>query len=61
MNIPTKLGYPVSYRVFSWAEMAIVAWGEEWGKNDIAYEFSNGVKKESTDRYTTGIYAKNQS
>jgi hypothetical protein len=54
--IPIGLGYQVTYRVLNWRPMVIELWGEEWGKNDIAYEMSNGIKKESTDRYQTGIY-----
>jgi hypothetical protein len=36
--------------------MAIASWGEEWGKNDLAYEWSSGSSFQSTDRYRTGIY-----
>jgi len=32
------------------------AWGSEYDKSDVVYEFSNGRKFESSDRGTTGIY-----
>lgn len=32
------------------------AWGPEYDKSDVVYEFSNGRKFESSDRGTTGIY-----
>lgn len=56
--IPVKNGKKVTTSQFSWEQMCIQAWGEEWNKPDTAYEFSNGKKKDSTDRYTTGIYRK---
>lgn len=31
-------------------------WGAEWGKSDIAYEFSNGRKFENSDRSESGVY-----
>ena len=54
--IPPTLGKPVTWRTFDWRQMAIAAWGEEWGKNDIAYEWPSGSDFQSTDRYITGIY-----
>lgn len=55
-RIPPSLGYPVTTRNFSWEEMVIQEWGEEWNKPDTAYVFSNGVKKDCTDQYQSGIY-----
>ena len=54
--IPSNLGQKVSTRNYDWRTMVIAEWGEEWAKNDIAYEFSNGEKRQSTDKYNTGIY-----
>jgi len=54
--IPPTLGKYVTTRTYNWRQMVVSAWGEEWGKNDIGYEFANGEKKDNTDRYQTGIY-----
>lgn len=51
-----NLGYKVSYRTFSWQELVVREWGTEWGRPDIAYEFSNGKTANSTDQYAQGIY-----
>lgn len=32
------------------------AWGSEYTKPDVAYEFSSGRKFDSTDKRDTGIY-----
>lgn len=55
--IPPGLGRPVTYRSFSWLEMAQRAWGAEFRQPDHGiYQFSDGRKFDSTDMYTTGIY-----
>lgn len=54
--IPQSNGLPVTTRLFDWRQMVIAEWGEDWNKNDICYIFPGGNQKESTDRYTTGIY-----
>jgi hypothetical protein len=54
--IPT-LGKNVTTRTFSLMAMVIEAWGEEWDKRDIAYEFSSGYTKESTDTTNRGFYS----
>lgn len=37
-------------------ELAMKAWGKEWNKPDVAYEFSKGRTFESTDLQRGGIY-----
>lgn len=33
------------------------AWGPEWGKDEVVYQFGNGKRKFlSTDRRSSGIY-----
>jgi hypothetical protein len=50
--------YKVTYRIISWRDEAIRAWGEAWSENDHAiYEWSNGREFDSTDKGVTGIYA----
>jgi hypothetical protein len=44
------------FRTLSWLEMVLKAWGPEYSKPDIAYEFSNGEKKESTDYNGSTLY-----
>jgi hypothetical protein len=55
-NIPSSLGSPVVSTTKSWEQMVIRAWGSEYRKPDVAYEFSNGRKFDSTDMYETGVY-----
>lgn len=52
LTIPHK----VTYRTLSWRELCVREWGAEWGRPDIAYEFSNGRKANATDQYGRGIY-----
>lgn len=52
LTVPMK----VTYRTFSWRELVVREWGAEWGRPDIAYEFSNGRTANSTDQYKVGIY-----
>lgn len=56
--IPAGNGGPVTFRVLSWADWAQRAWGPEWRKPDVAYVFSNGEKKDSTDQTTNGVYTR---
>jgi len=56
MSVPITLGKQVTTRSFSLMAMVIEAWGEEWSKRDISYEFSSGAKKESTDTTNKGFY-----
>lgn len=52
LNLPLK----VNYRTYSWEELVIREWGTEWGMWDVAYEFSGGAKRLSTDSTTNGFY-----
>jgi hypothetical protein len=55
--IPAELGSPVTTRVFSWREMAIDAWGEEFFAPDHGvYVWSSGRKYDSTDQSANGFY-----
>lgn len=55
--IPPTLGRPVTYRQFSWLEMAERAWGSAYRQPDHGiYQFSDGRRFDSTDMYSTGIY-----
>lgn len=54
--IPPQLGKPVNYQLVPFSELCKRAWGQEWGIPDIAYRFSNDVKKDSTDKTELGIY-----
>jgi hypothetical protein len=56
--IPPQNGSNVSYRTYNWLSMVMERWGAEFNKPDIAYEFSNGRKMESTDQGITGFYQK---
>jgi hypothetical protein len=54
---PNNLGHRVTARNTNWLDMCTRAWGSEFYAPDHrVYEFSNGVKKDSTDKYLTGIY-----
>lgn len=56
-TVPPELGLPVTFRSFSFKDMAIRAWGSEYSAPDHGvYEFSNGRRFDSTDRGQTGIY-----
>lgn len=56
-RIPPELGSKVTSRDYSWMDMVQRAWGSEWNAPDHAiYQFSNGNRRDSTDKYTTGIY-----
>lgn len=48
----------VNARKFPIRDMVLKAWGKEWAKPEIVYEFSNNRKFESTDLTTSGIYKK---
>jgi hypothetical protein len=55
--ISPYLGKPVTYRSFSWLELAERAWGSEYRQPDHRiYQFSDGRAFDSTDSYQTGIY-----
>jgi hypothetical protein len=55
--IPPELGSHVSTRTINWSDEAQKAWGSEFRTPDHGvYEFSNGTKKDSTDKGLTGIY-----
>jgi hypothetical protein len=47
---------PVRVTNYSYADLVKKAEGEDFNKPDIAYDFSNGSKKESTDKTDSGIY-----
>lgn len=56
-KIPQNLGNKVSTRTIPWEDQVVKAWGSEFRTPDHGiYEFSNGTKKDSTDKYKTGIY-----
>lgn len=57
--IPQKNGLPVTTRDYSWGDLVIREWQEEWNKPDTAYEMSDGRRFDSTDQYQTGIYRRN--
>lgn len=57
MSVPITLGKSVTTRSFSLLAMVIEAWGEQWDARDIAYEFSSGYTKESTDTTNRGFYS----
>ncbi len=57
-NIPQKNGLPVTTRQFSFRDLVLRQWNEEWNKPDLAYVFGGSIKKDNTDRTTTGIYKK---
>jgi hypothetical protein len=55
--IPPELGSQVSTRSYTWSEIPQRAWGSEFRAPDHGiYEFSNGRKFDSTDKYKTGVY-----
>lgn len=54
--IPPQNGKKVTTRSTSWHDLVAREWGAELNKPDIAYQFSNGVTKDCTDRYQSGIY-----
>lgn len=46
--IPPTLGQKVTTRTLDWRSFAVQAWGDEWSRPDLGYEFSNGIKKDDT-------------
>ena len=40
----------------SWKELVLKAWGKDYNKPDVAYEFSHGRKFDSTDNTEHGFY-----
>lgn len=52
LSLPQK----VTYSTTSWRELVLREWGAEWGRPDVAYEFPNGRRANSTDQYKQGIY-----
>jgi hypothetical protein len=53
---PDFLTYTVSTRDYNYSRMVQDAWGEDWTKRDVVYEFSGGYSKVSTDWGNTGFY-----
>lgn len=52
-----NLGNSVVTRTISWQDQVQRAWGGEWAAPDRGvYKFSNGARRDSTDRGDTGIY-----
>ena len=51
-----NLGYKVTTRSVSFGQLAQEAWGAEWGKRDVVYEFSNGASRLDDDNTLNGIY-----
>lgn len=49
----------VSTRSQSWGAIVKRAWGSEYNRPDVSYEFSNGRKFLSTDRDESGVYRRN--
>lgn len=45
-------------RKISVSAMVKKAWGSEYSRRDVVYEFSNGRRFESTDRGESGVYRK---
>jgi len=56
MSVPITLGKPVVTRIVSWSAIVITDWGDQWSVRDIAYRFSDGTTKDSTDTTNRGIY-----
>jgi hypothetical protein len=55
--IAPTLGKHVTSREFTWYSLVLQAWGSEFSAPDHgAYEFSGGIRKDSTDRGLTGLY-----
>lgn len=54
VNDPTA--NKVQFTNRSWKEMVDKAAGKDKNKPDVAYEFSNGRKFDSTDSTSSGIY-----
>jgi hypothetical protein len=51
-----NLGHKVTTRSVSFGQLAQEAWGAEWGKRDVVYEFSNGASRLDDDNTLYGIY-----
>jgi hypothetical protein len=51
-----NLGYKVTTRSVSFGQLAQEAWGAEWGKRDVVYQFSNGASRLDDDNTLNGIY-----
>lgn len=54
-QVPITLGKNVVSRQYSWMQMVIEEWGDEWAQWDVAYNF-HGSEKLSTDSTNRGIY-----
>ena len=42
--MPNQTEFLVTTQEINWRAKVIESWGDEWGKPDIAYQFSNGRK-----------------
>lgn len=59
MADPKNLGYKVTFRQYSWFDMVVRAWGEEWSAPDRGTYLFNGARGfDSTDRSDVGFYRK---
>jgi hypothetical protein len=43
-------------RTIDWTALVRKAWGDDYLKKEIVYEFSDGKKYQSTDSSTSGFY-----
>ena len=56
MGNTNNLGYNVTTRTVNWLSAVQEAWGIDWAKRDIVYEFSNGSTRLDDDNTDFGIY-----
>jgi hypothetical protein len=47
----------VNYSTWNWGQQVKEEWGTYWSMREIAYEFSNGVRRLSTDTTKGGAYS----
>ena len=54
---PKDLGKKVTTRDFNWLDLCMRAWGADFNAPDHdIYQWSNGRRFDSTDKYLTGVY-----
>ena len=56
MGNTNNLGYNVTTRTVNWLSAVQEAWGVEFNKRDVVYEFSNGSTRLDDDNTSFGIY-----
>lgn len=57
MSVPVSLGKNVTTSTINWRQQVLTAWGDQWAVRSIAYRFTSGEEKQSTDSTNRGFYS----